>query len=674
MARNNEAFQRSDRLFSVLGVLVRETCSCLSGAKEGTLTDAFLQSATLSEKEVETLGLYHELAGATRIHIVRLTLAFAVGLLLHCQLLAATYESDGELDEESMLHIVFLHSRLQSLLYKEEMELVDQCISISRENDATTGFLYRAEVGRFRIIGNSDTSLMQPTSTEESRGSSSGIVPPLPNLLMSILCEVCHQPLSQKWGYAERVLGLVQGSATDVMEQVAHLSGLISRPVSLAYYQHCRVLVVLFVIMQPIFIGIHENESSWTDSILFPLIAFWAMCGLERLAEMMENPLGNDDTDINLMEQLHDLEVSVQLSFEMAETRRWKLRQALTRAVECVPPGADFPDGPRFPPKNFEDYFCWLPIPTLVTEDMLLKHGHAEIAHSAFYQGYIYNFRGFIRKSLRRNGLGQKHKYEIIPQDIGPERMTQFEQATAGSPDHQLQSDPTVFCHYIAFRGVVSENSEELNRQAAWKMRTVNLLQGHHAAKLLCHEQGGDSARSAVLQPLAEKRPVNKKSSKLPPQMAAEEDAARRTKPPLLPPPPPSMTGSRGKADASESSSAGVRSSGRSAVAHATAPLLSCEKEASEEERTAHPGFGELKAPKKMEKESPRILADADRWVANGSHFYIGSPFVSVELAGAPSQSFTAAEELSASLAAAEARAMQSPDSSGGTHDIESPA
>ena len=33
-----------------------------------------------------------------------------------------------------------------------------------------------------------------------------------------------------------------------------------------------------------------------------------AMSGLERLAEMMENPVGDDDTDINLYQQLHQLE------------------------------------------------------------------------------------------------------------------------------------------------------------------------------------------------------------------------------------------------------------------------------------------------------------------------------------------------------------------------------
>ena len=37
-------------------------------------------------------------------------------------------------------------------------------------------------------------------------------------------------------------------------------------------------------------------------------VAISAVCIL-RLAEMMENPVGDDDTDINLYQQLHQLEV-----------------------------------------------------------------------------------------------------------------------------------------------------------------------------------------------------------------------------------------------------------------------------------------------------------------------------------------------------------------------------
>ena len=49
-------------------------------------------------------------------------------------------------------------------------------------------------------------------------------------------------------------------------------------------------------------------------STRFLHFVFISACGV-RLAEMMENPVGDDDTDINLYQQLHQLEVDGSLPF-----------------------------------------------------------------------------------------------------------------------------------------------------------------------------------------------------------------------------------------------------------------------------------------------------------------------------------------------------------------------
>ena len=38
---------------------------------------------------------------------------------------------------------------------------------------------------------------------------------------------------------------------------------------------------------------------------------FFFPVSLDRLAEMMENPVGDDDTDLNLLQQLHELEANL---------------------------------------------------------------------------------------------------------------------------------------------------------------------------------------------------------------------------------------------------------------------------------------------------------------------------------------------------------------------------
>eukprot|EP00434_Breviolum_minutum_P001977 symbB.v1.2.001748.t2/scaffold94.1/size335129/12 len=218
---------------------------------------------------------------------------------------------------QDLVQIIFLHSRLQSLLYEEEMEIIDRYMCISRESDKQGEAEYRAEVNRFRIARQRAGLLLRPRvagdlSDEGCQfvAQSSDIVPPLPKVVLSMLMEACHLPMGQKWGYHERVLTIISSICADALDQLTHLSGLIFRPVSLAYYQHCRVIVVIFSFMWPLVTALGEdNLGSVFDNVIFPFVVYWAMSGLERLAEMMENPVGDDDTDINLYQQLHQLEV-----------------------------------------------------------------------------------------------------------------------------------------------------------------------------------------------------------------------------------------------------------------------------------------------------------------------------------------------------------------------------
>eukprot|EP00913_Durusdinium_trenchii_P002851 g2639.t1 len=88
------------------------------------------------------------------------------------------------------------------------------------------------------------------------------------------------------------------------------------------------LMEIIFSIMWPLVTEVGENQmGAIFDNIVFPFVVYWAMSGLERLAEMMENPVGDDDTDINLLQQLHELEVGAQLAFELAEKRRSALRR-----------------------------------------------------------------------------------------------------------------------------------------------------------------------------------------------------------------------------------------------------------------------------------------------------------------------------------------------------------
>eukprot|EP00933_Yihiella_yeosuensis_P004409 TRINITY_DN108777_c0_g1_i1.p1 TRINITY_DN108777_c0_g1~~TRINITY_DN108777_c0_g1_i1.p1 ORF type:complete len:849 (+),score=115.76 TRINITY_DN108777_c0_g1_i1:120-2666(+) len=551
MARNNEAGERSNMLFAELESLVGDVCALLVGSKERLLQDMLFEST--ETETIDTLRKYAELATATKLHTIRLCIAMAVSFLIHCNLLGAVADNGGLVDEEMMQDLIFLHSRLQALLYAEEMEIIDEAISITCEADPddASQTLFRTEVGRFRIMGPAEKQLIE-RCTEKFDDTSfhaahSGIVVPLPQVILMLLTDVLQQPLGQPWGYPERVLNLVMATADDAMKQVTHLSALISRPVSLAYYQHCRVILLLYAFLYPWSV---DSSAGFMDNVVVPFCIFWAMTGLEKLAEMMENPLGSDDTDLHLMEMLHALEASAQQSFEITEADRPALRKALCRIVQDIVPvdkntpapklsleqRADRPMVTRV--KHFEDYFCWMPIPTLILEKLLLLHGQAETTHALYMEGHLTGVRSTLRKTLRRAQRVQKlvqaaitggqkptapaaaagsagASYQALGQESDGEGAGQdhvfhtiqgeepVEQATIGSSLGEIQRDPSFYCHYLAFHPTLSaKNAMERKRQDDWKARCVDILgEDHPAAPLLkkCVDEE-DSERSVLLQ------------------------------------------------------------------------------------------------------------------------------------------------------------------------------
>jgi len=511
MARNNEANDRSDILFNHLERLVQETFTALAGANEDQLGDHLLRPRDCTEEQLEKLRLHADLAAATRINVSRLTLAFAISFLIHCLLLGAVGDHNGDIDEESMTQILFLHSRLQSLLYVEEMELVDASISILFEkNQASADRVFRGEVSRYRVLGTCDEPLMLQGRTETCPHGSAAI-PSMPKVVMTMLVEALLMPLNKRWGYPERVLNMVAGTCDDIMAQVTHLGGLIVRPVSLAYYQHCRVILLLYAMLWPIVTELGHDWGDVLDNIVFPFCAFWAMSGLEKLAEMMENPLGNDDTDIHLMEILHDLEVGVQMAFQMSEEHRSKVRRCLNYALKTPIPdfAKDYATRPSLvPPRRFEDYFCWMPIPTVIAEGMLLKHGDATITHAAFFEGHFSEFRQFLRKALRRRSKTGRTRYEALSQDDDSDG-DRFDEAPPETTMGVVQRDPSTFWHYLAFKPVLTKSigQKEVARQAEWRQRVLSCVgKGHSASPLFQASQPEDSERSVILRPLAEEQ------------------------------------------------------------------------------------------------------------------------------------------------------------------------
>ncbi|CAJ1360072.1 unnamed protein product, partial [Effrenium voratum] len=168
MARNNEAEERTDAMFGEMDYLAHSVCHFMAGAREDHLHDLIMYpDARLTDEEMRVLRAHGEMASITRVHVARLTTAFGVSCLLYFRLLTALADSQGVLEEEDLVQIVFLYGRLQALLYEEEMELVDRYLPISREEDKGEAE-YRAEVNRFRIARQRAGLLIRPRAVGDT--------------------------------------------------------------------------------------------------------------------------------------------------------------------------------------------------------------------------------------------------------------------------------------------------------------------------------------------------------------------------------------------------------------------------------------------------------------------------------------------------------------------------
>merc|ERR1719162_2240906 len=99
-------------------------------------------------------------------------------------------------------------------------------------------------------------------------------------------------------------------------------------PTPLPYLQHCRVLFFVFAVVFPMSM---DTSKGLFDNVMLPLMIFWAIMGFEVLSGLLENPLGNDEVDMNLYEKVHSLEVNAEQIFNATECYNADLQYALLK-------------------------------------------------------------------------------------------------------------------------------------------------------------------------------------------------------------------------------------------------------------------------------------------------------------------------------------------------------
>lgn len=495
---------------------------------------------------------HSELATLAKVNCVRLTLAFAVAFVIHCNIMDSM-ELQGELESEPLHEIVFLHHRLRSLLYAEELDVVDAALSISCEpgeacadgasfgdvagwwelckrfvgaasddNNSEEGMHYRArlagtdmtesvfraEVSRRRpklahsasrsqpLLGRKTYACL-PSGVGAAQDEDDVVTAPLPKVITAMLVNALRVPLKQPWGYPERMLNVIAGHGKTLTDKMADIAAIVTLPTPLPYIQLCQLLSAAFALFYPVSIDI---RSGFLDNVLMPFVIYFVILGFEALAKMMESPAGHDSTDLCCLEMIHNLEVHAKYVFDVAEVHSPKLQHALMRPLRSFSfsSAEDLPKEARRDKslRSFESYFQWAPIPTIVMQDLYSAHGNIDVlVLAARCRGT--SLRQLIRMAFNR---GRESLKNVEGRDHVPLAL------------EALRKDPNIFCSFVTFLGVdpppasqpnhdcawFGRVSAEAANRAAWKLQASSVLENHSALSLVNAAGEADTERSVL--------------------------------------------------------------------------------------------------------------------------------------------------------------------------------
>eukprot|EP00928_Gymnodinium_smaydae_P031138 TRINITY_DN22958_c1_g1_i4.p1 TRINITY_DN22958_c1_g1~~TRINITY_DN22958_c1_g1_i4.p1 ORF type:complete len:273 (+),score=43.26 TRINITY_DN22958_c1_g1_i4:639-1457(+) len=233
------------------------------------------------------------------------------------------------------------------------------------------------------------------------------------------------------------------------MQEVEDLNTIMSMPLPLAYLQHCRTLLFLFGFIYPLSINPGDGLM---DNIFMPVFIFWALLGIEIVGELMENPLGHDETDLDLFTWIHTMEVKAKYAFDVTEAYSLQIERSFWKPLEdfhlsAEPPYMPRPARPRTSDlelrtdNSFETYFEWLPIPEPVRDGLLDGHGTAAAIHKAKLKSWTRSLKHKFQNA------GRSFLYMPVLQDE-TEQPCETEDA-----NRSIWTDPFTLTHYLVFRG-----------------------------------------------------------------------------------------------------------------------------------------------------------------------------------------------------------------------------
>uniref|UniRef100_A0A7S4PUT5 Uncharacterized protein n=1 Tax=Alexandrium monilatum TaxID=311494 RepID=A0A7S4PUT5_9DINO len=443
-ARYMEAVHLTAQLFGALLNLNHLACS---------YAGAFSKGGIEALKPAE-----FRLTVATQVHVARLSIAIAVAFAVHRYIVESAVMGKT-ISDDCHVAILFNLTRLRGLLLNAEVPLVDadtgllvqrdmspkvrdhhrawgccrracccspckRCCSCQRGqrlDQLRVNFRYKSgrwsedlaplfhpnpggaqNQNHFEPICSKSSTCSNPPGPGWHAWQTLGIplIFPLVQLLRHHLAAAMNQP----WGFPERFANIHEALLQSITHTCETLEDLVSMPLPMAYLQQRKLLFIAFAVFYPMTL---PNQDGWWTNIMTPSIIFGAMAGFESVAEMLENPLGDDDADLNVDEMLHDLEVRVSKALRLAEERMGHVQGATEELIREMPLKEDASRESSTPGEHaeylrrlahdwgFDAHFVWRPVPPQVLVRSLEQmHGaHGQLADEEMRQAVLMQWK-----------------------------------------------------------------------------------------------------------------------------------------------------------------------------------------------------------------------------------------------------------------------------------------
>mmetsp|Transcript_34223 Transcript_34223/g.107382 ORF Transcript_34223/g.107382 Transcript_34223/m.107382 type:complete len:467 (+) Transcript_34223:123-1523(+) len=251
---------------------------------------------------------FDKMAREMRVDVVRLSVALAVAYKLHTRVAWDGY-CFGRISREVKWYVDFDRFRLRLLLSEEEFELVDGRLGIDDpiEKDVPDMLQHLCQqFGIGSVEGRDDPPADWPAEFKVNHGCAVR----LPIVIIFILREVLFRNMNdpsnkQPWGIKERFLAGLEVLLLAMQHKFEMTHQIITTPVPLPYANLCKSLLLLFLLSLPFFT---DSSLGWFANTIIPMLISLAVLGIDAIATELENPFGDDDNDLELMENINVLE------------------------------------------------------------------------------------------------------------------------------------------------------------------------------------------------------------------------------------------------------------------------------------------------------------------------------------------------------------------------------